>query len=252
METFVNNSDFFDGLSTFPKDPEELRHHISRLNYTLQKRYFVSPEAAELALQTENEEEFNRFYRQQVMRIIAQFNTTVRRQLKVRVDPRMPKGMQIIREGVVPPKEVKTVKNTNEWRTVLASPPSIKKNNNNNIMATETVQSKSTESAVWTSTTTSTNVMEKSSRVGPPPLLEGHQTPQAASSALAAMMHGGVTTTDGKGTVSSDDCSTILQSLSKRSCREVLFGTPPEFKGFTVPLENSPADSFAGKSPLLF
>ncbi|ORC88315.1 putative chromosomal passenger protein [Trypanosoma theileri] len=235
MELFLNNTNFFDGLSTFPKDPEELRTHISRLNYTLQKRYFISPEAAELALQTQNEEEFNRFYRQQVMRIVGQFNTTARRQLKVRVDPRLPKGMQIIREGVIPPKEVKTVKHTSEWRMVVASPPSRKN-------AVDISQPKST-----------TEGMDKHSRYNPQSsLLEGHRTPQASSSSLAAIMHGGMPTTDGKVTVSSDDCSTVLQSSTKKSCREVLFGTPPEFKGFTVPLENSPADSLTSKSPLLF
>ncbi|EAN92792.1 putative chromosomal passenger protein [Trypanosoma cruzi] len=227
------NVDYFDGLRTFPRDANALRHHSARLNYTLQKRYNIPSEVADLALQPQNTEDFDRYYRKQVMRIMAHFNAMTQRQVKVKVDPRLPRGMQIIRgsNATVPLKSGKTEKTTSDWRAAVAS-PSAKVN--------KAVSDHHKDLDGMEANRMITHLQP-----------EGQQTPQGVSPVLAAMMCG-YTVTDGKGTVSSDDRSTVIQSSTKKSCREVLFGTPPEFKGFTALMEASPADSLMSKSPLLF
>ncbi|EKF33252.1 chromosomal passenger protein, putative [Trypanosoma cruzi marinkellei] len=227
------NADYFEGLRTFPRDANALRHHGARLNYTLQKRYNIPSEVAELALQPQNAKDFDRYYRKQVMRIMTHFNAMTQRQIKVKVDPRLPRGMQIIRgsNATAPLKSGKTEKTTSDWRAAAAS-PSAKVNN--------AVSDHHKELDGMEANCMITHLQP-----------EGQQTPQGVSPAFAAMMCG-YTATDGKATVSSDDRSTIIQSSTKKSCREVLFGTPPEFKGFTALMEASPADSLMSKSPLLF
>ncbi|KEG15392.1 putative chromosomal passenger protein [Trypanosoma grayi] len=240
-----NGSDFFEGLRTFPRDADELRRHCGRLNYTLQKCYSISPELAELALQPQNSEEFNRYYRQQVMRIVSHFNTAARTQLRVRVDPRLPKGMHLTRSGAPPSKSAKTEKITTDRRAApvaAAASPQLVKNK------APFTRRKDAGDLSWAPVAlTDTNAKNRQQLH-----VDGQQTPQAASSTMATLLHGGYATTDGKATVSSDDSSILMQSSARKSCREVLFSTPPEFKGFTVPLEASPADSLVSKSPLLF
>ncbi|ESL08310.1 hypothetical protein TRSC58_03989 [Trypanosoma rangeli SC58] len=229
-----NSLEYFDGLRAFPREASALQHHGARLNYTLQKRYNIPTEMAELALQLQSSEEFERYYRKQVMRIVDHFNAMTQRHIKVKVDPRLPKGMQIIRGGAVAvaKKGGRTEKVTSDWR------------------AAATVSS-FTEAKNGAVDHHNEFAVIKTNARAPHLQPEGQQTPNAVSPAFAMGMHG-YTATDGKTTLSSDDRSTIMQSSTKKTSREVLFGTPPEFKGFNVPLEASPADSFLNKSPLLF
>ncbi|RNF19086.1 putative chromosomal passenger protein [Trypanosoma conorhini] len=222
-----NSEDYFAELRAFPPDAHALHNHGARLNYILQKRHKIPAEMAELALQPQSSEEFERFYRKQVMRIVDHFNAMTQRHIKVKVDQRLPRGMQVIRGGAVavPRKGGKTEKAASDWHAAGAKVAAVDHHNEFSV--------------------------RKANAKMPHLQSEGQQTPKAVSPAFAAGLQG-YTATDGKTTLSSDDRSTILQSTAKKTCREVLFGTPPEFKGFNVPLEASPADSFLSKSPLLF
>ncbi|KAG8345694.1 hypothetical protein ERJ75_001826000 [Trypanosoma vivax] len=244
------NGDYFEGLRALPRDPRDLRHHPNRLNYILQKRYLIAPEAAELALNPQNTEEFHRYYRHLVMRIVGQFNTSTRSQLKVRVDPHTPKGIQLIRQGATSKSAVTT--HPRSARSEMKTPE-------RKILTPDVEQRKQAHCrkepdthymSEWLLNAEFSNTKGKEQGEQ---RLEAFHTPQKMSPKYAGMTtHDGCSGTGGKSFFPSDDPSDVPPSVPRASCQDVVFDTPPEFKGFTGGMEVSPADSLTTRSPLNF
>lgn len=86
--------DNFEGLRSIPRDPEQLRQHLGRVNHILKKRYNI--EAPECVLRADSTADFYEYYKKEVCRVISHLNQSTKRQYKVRVDPqRLAKGMEI-------------------------------------------------------------------------------------------------------------------------------------------------------------
>ncbi|EPY25867.1 chromosomal passenger protein [Strigomonas culicis] len=86
--------DNFEGLRTLPRDPEQLRHHLSRINHVLKKRYNI--DAPECVLRADSTADFYEYYKKEVCRVISHLNQSTKRNYKVRVDPqRLARGMEI-------------------------------------------------------------------------------------------------------------------------------------------------------------
>lgn len=100
MSVFMNGVNVFEGIQTFPHEPDQLLHHLSRVNHTLQARYYIAPEIAEFALQPDKDGDFQKFYQKEVQQIVAHLNEATGGNLSVRVDgARIAKGLEIVRDG---------------------------------------------------------------------------------------------------------------------------------------------------------
>lgn len=213
---FADNVDLFEGLRVFPRDPAQLRHHLSHVNHTLQTRYCVVPDVAEFALQPERTDEFYQYYQNEVQRIIAHLNKTTRGNLKVRADPRrMAKGMELRRS-----------------------------NRSSVVTASQSAPSAAAEDPAWVAM-----MSETGKKLAEQHAIDQHRQAVAATVQSTPVSHQGRSKhtqedelhSTGGGVVDSD------RRPLKESC---LFSTPPEFNGFTGPME-TPSDS-DGRSPTVF
>lgn len=84
--------DPFRGLRDFPRNPEELRHHLSGIHHHLQSSFFIDGETADFVLQTEKKDIFLETYEAEVKRIFRRLSKISRRSIKARVDPRRCRG----------------------------------------------------------------------------------------------------------------------------------------------------------------
>lgn len=87
MPAYRNDVDPFKDIRVLPREAAQLRHHLSRIHHTMQKKYFVSPELSEFALQPDKSDEFLAHYKEEIQRIFAKLNKNTKHQYSVNVDP---------------------------------------------------------------------------------------------------------------------------------------------------------------------
>ncbi|EAN80430.1 hypothetical protein, conserved [Trypanosoma brucei brucei TREU927] len=244
--------DLFEGLRKLPRTPGELFGHRNKLNFILQKRFFIAPDMVELALNRQNGEQFNRCYAKLVMQAVAKFNNTTRSQLKVRVDPRLPKGLQLIQ-----PDDKDTGANLKSKKSEKAA--SGRLNAFSNTTSGQQRKPQQRQQSRYCS--------PQSGGVSPRVVMPidpaerdclyatylRARTPQSGTPDYSDMMlQSPSCATDGKTTMFSEDGSSALRSATRRSAGDVHFATPPVFKGFERTLELTPADSPTESLPLHF
>ncbi|CCW70650.1 unnamed protein product [Phytomonas sp. Hart1] len=95
---FLEGADLFDGLRVLPRESEQLRHHLSRINHTLQTQYHIPVELAEFVLQPDRSADFNRLYGKEIQRIVSHLSDirTTCYPMAVQADPdKLPEGAVI-------------------------------------------------------------------------------------------------------------------------------------------------------------
>ncbi|KAK7199772.1 chromosomal passenger protein [Novymonas esmeraldas] len=203
MSGYRTDIDPFKDIRVLPREAAQLRHHLSRINHTLQTRYFVAAEVSELALQPDKSDEFLALYKDEVQRVVAKLNRNAKRQYAVVVDPlRLTTGF-----------EIKLATNTSR----AASPH---------------VEAKWTASLVETSRHLAEQQAVDANRAALAATLQSTPSSQQTQTAKG----GGVITAggvdhgaDGGGGASTGVVDSDVRKAKKES---FLFSTPPAFAGF--------------------
>lgn len=218
MPAYRNDVDPFKDIRVLPREAAQLRHHLSRIHHTMQKRYFVSPELSEFALQPDKSDEFIAHYKEEIQRIFAKLNKNSKYQYSVNVDPlRLTTGF-----------EFKRVAGDGDRETDMG----------HMVPLSQSFASAEAESR-WMA-----SMVETGKQLAQQQTSEAHRAALAATlqstpaSQQTQMLRSGATGVDGAstGVVDSD-----VRKVNKES---FLFSTPPEFKGF-APSGASPSETLS-------
>nr|CCC95996.1 unnamed protein product [Trypanosoma congolense IL3000] len=255
-------TDFFEGLRSVPRDLEGLHNHKKKLKLILEKRYLIAPEAVEEALDPHSGEKFERTYADMISQVVSKFNRSTRCELKVRVDLRLAKGLQLMRQAgkEASPRSKEACGNKRAAE--------VAKSANRSSAAQQGMQQqqqqlsprypcfslRSRDIGASPQGKASVDISDRSWHHGPKATANSarSQTPLAATpDLLSAVLRRTAGVTGSSATACSEGDSSVVKSDTCRSCMDVLFATPPMFEGFKAPLEFSPADSLTSKSPTL-
>jgi hypothetical protein len=210
MPAYRNDVDPFKDIRVLPREAAQLRHHLSRIHHTMQKKYFVSPELSEFALQPDKSDEFIAHYKAEIQRIFAKLNKTAKHQYSVNVDPlRLTTGFEFKR--IV---DGKTLDSATRASQSFASPDA---------------EAKWTASMVETGKQLSEQQAVEANRMA---LSIALQSTPSSQQTHILRTGGGAST----GVVDSE-----VRKVNKES---FLFSTPPEFKGF-APVGASPSETLS-------
>ncbi|GET91502.1 hypothetical protein, conserved [Leishmania tarentolae] len=218
MPGYRSDIDPFKEIRVLPREAAQLRHHLSRINHTLQTKYFVAAELSELALQPDRSDEFLDLYKAEINRVVARLNTNGSKQYTVTVDPlRLTTGFELKR-GVDRKGNLRAA--TTEANVDEFIPSNM--------------------DARWAA-----SLVETSRQLAQQQAIDSNR--QALSSALQSTpssqqtqgLKGAGVSTVGADTMGDASTCAIDSDVRKANKESFLFSTPPEFTGF-APSSTSP------------
>lgn len=217
MSSYRNDLDPFKDIRVLPREAAQLRHHLSRINHTLQTRYCVAAELSELALQPDKSDEFLSLYKDEIQRVVAKLNRNAKKQYTVTVDPlRLTTGFDFRRAA-----DRKGATGGEAGSDAMLSPGS---------------DAKWTASLVETGKQLAQRQAIDASRQALAAALQSTPAAQQTQGVKAGGGGGGARGAAGAASATaSGGASTgaIDSDVRKANKESYLFSTPPEFKGFT-------------------
>ncbi|KPA84714.1 chromosomal passenger protein putative (CPC2) [Leptomonas pyrrhocoris] len=220
MPTYRNDVDPFKDIRVLPREAAQLRHHLSRIHHTLQKKYFVSPELSEFALQPDKSDEFIAHYKEEIQRIFAKLNKSARHLYSVNVDPlRLTTGFEFHRVD-----DGRANENAVRVSQSFSSPDA---------------EAKWTASMVETGRQLAQQQAIESNRLALSAAVQSTPSSQQTQNLRAGAVAGGGGVGGMAGGASTGVVDSEVRKVNKES---FLFSTPPEFKGF-APSGASPSET---------
>ncbi|KAG5496225.1 hypothetical protein JKF63_02526 [Porcisia hertigi] len=220
MSAYQNDVDPFKDLRVLPREAAQLRHHLSRINHTLQTKYFVGAELSELSLQPDRSDEFFALYKSEIRRVVATLNKNAKKQYTVSVDPlRLTTGFEL--------------KSTADRKGDLGA--------SDTRASVEDTPLPDTD-AKWTA-----SLMDTSRQLAQQKVIDTKH--DALTTALQStpssqqtqqLKGGGGAESPSKGATGMASTGAVDSDVRKANKESFLFSTPPEFTGF-APTGTSPA-----------
>ncbi|KPI90796.1 chromosomal passenger protein putative (CPC2) [Leptomonas seymouri] len=209
MPAYRSDVDPFSDIRVLPREATQLRHHLSRIHHTMQKKYFVSPELSEFALQPDKSDEFIAHYKEEIHRIFAKINKNAKYQYSVHVDPlRLTTGFEF--------KRLEDGKASGTSARVSQS------------FASPDAEAKWTASMVETGRQLAVQQVVESNRMALSAALQSTPASQQVQNLRADGANGG----GGGGMAGGALASVVDSDVRKANKESFLFSTPPEFNGF--------------------